>query len=229
VRITNSTTGQTVTIRADNVVSGPEGSLLVEAMFSSSVDLTAPSANLAARLHPVKAQAFEWIVTGQRPSVMPTTVGDGALPAGEAISVIPDVEIHVNRREGGIVVRHFSEFLDRSKRLLLRGSDEDVERTTALVGFEPEAEPIVREMRDGSLLLIFGFMPPLVTESDPAKSQRFELTTFGTQVAEAASVPVAWDDRDVFVIPKPQNDTVERIGHFLASFWETRKRSWKFW
>jgi hypothetical protein len=232
VQITNSATGQEVTIRVDNVVCRADGCLLVEAMFSGIVDLTAPSVNVAARLHPVRATAFEWIVTRQQPSVVPTGHQEGAaaLTAGEAINVIPDVEIHVNRPEGGTLVRHFSEFLDQSRQLLEHGADEDVRSTTALGGFDPEAEPIVREMRDGSLLLVFGFLPPLVAETDASKARRFDLDRFGDEIAKALDVPVTQDDREVFVIQKPEEDTVEKVRHFLASYWhDTKKPWWRFW
>jgi hypothetical protein len=207
--VTNAATQRSITIRADNLVHRPDGCLFVEAMFSGLVDLTAPSVNVAARLHPAKAQAFEWIVTGHCRSVA---------PEGTPTAVIPDVEIHVNG-PGGIAVRHFSEFLDRHRELQERGASDDVRATVTLGGFDPGAEPVVREMRDGSLLLIFAFIPPLVSEREPARATRFDLDTFGTEIEKGAGVPVIWDDRELFVIPHPRGDTVERIRQFLVNYW----------
>src|SRR4030095_4808204 len=191
MHITNAATQQSITIRTDNVVYGADGCSLVEAMFSGLVDLTDPSVNVAARLHPTKAQAFEWIVTGQCPSVA---------REGKPLTVIPDVEIHVNSPHGGIVVRHFSEFLDRHRELRERGASDDVRATITLRGFDPSAEPVLREMRDGSLLLIFAFMPPLVSENDPTMGTRFDFDKFGTEIEKGAGVPVIWDDKEVFVV-----------------------------
>src|SRR5262245_61146794 len=102
MNLTNSATGQSLTIRADNVVAGPDGHWLVEAMFSKLVDLSAPATNPVERLHPTKAIAFEWIVTGQCSSVVASgrQEGTAALPAGESLRVVPEVELHVNRPEG---------------------------------------------------------------------------------------------------------------------------------
>src|SRR5262249_41360136 len=116
MNLTNSATGQSLTIRADNVVAGPEGHLLVEAMFSKLVDLSAPSANLAERLHPAKAKALEWIVKANCSPVAPRGRQEGSsLPPGESLRVIPEVELHVTRPGGGTLARRFSEFLDRHK------------------------------------------------------------------------------------------------------------------
>lgn len=226
MNFTNTATGDTISIRADNIVSGPEGNLLVEAMFSGIVDLTSPSANVAARLHPAKARTFEWVVTRQPLSVVPTGYQEGSsvLTPGLAIEGIVDVEIHVNKPAGGTLARHFSEYLDRSRRLLEHGSDEDVRSTTAISGFDLGAEPIMREMRDGSLLLIFGFIPPLVTEQDSIKAQRFDINRFGVEIGDAVGVPLVWGDREVFVVQQPQSDTGERIRKFLANYWHDTKR-----
>jgi hypothetical protein len=212
--LTHGVTGRTIPIRVDNVVYRPEGCLLVEAMFSTLVDLSSPSVDLAARLHPTKAEAFEWIVTGQ------CSVASGGKPA----TVIPDVQLHVNTPQGGIAVRHFLDFLERHRQLRDRGESEDVQRTIPLAGFEPGAEPVLREMRDGSLLLVFAFIPPRVTEGQPAKARRFNLDAFGGEVERAAGVPVTWDDKEVFVVRRPRGDTVEKIRGFLQNFWNTARR-----
>lgn len=210
MQITNVKTQRSITVRTDNVVFRPDGCLLVEAMFSGLVDLTGPAANVATRFHPTKAEAFEWIVTGQCRSV---TLED------RPIAVIPDVEIHVNG-PNGIVVRHFSEFLDQEKELRESGASGDVRSTLTLAGFDPVAEPVLREMHNGRLLLIFACIPPLVSENDAARFARFDLDMFGTEIEDAAGVPVIWDDKEVFVIPQTMDDTVKRIRHFLETYWE---------
>jgi hypothetical protein len=214
MELTHDETGRTIRIVVDNVVYRQDGCLLVEAMFSGLVDLTSLSADLAARLHPTKAEAFEWILTGQC----------FVTSEGKQTSVVPDIQLHVNNPRGGIAVRHFSEFLEGHRQLRDRGQSGDVRATVTLSGFEPGAEPVLREMRDGSLLLVFAFMPPRVTEGDPAKARRFDLNTFGAEVERAAGVPVAWDDKEVFVVKRPRGDTIERIRGFLQNYWGTRGR-----
>lgn len=212
--LTHGQTGRTIPIVVDNVVYRQDGCLLVEAMFSGLADLTSPSADLAARIHPAKAEAFEWIIGGQC----------SVTAEGTPTPMVPDVQLHVNNPRGGLAVRHFSEFLEASRQLHERGQSGEVRATVTLAGFEPGAEPVLREMRDGSLLLVFAFIPPRVTVGQPAKARRFDLNTFGTEVERAAGVPLAWDDKEVFVVQRPRSDTVERIRGFLNSYWGTDGR-----
>lgn len=80
-------------------------------------------------------------------------------------------------------------------------------------------------MRDGSLLLVFSFMPPLVTEADPNKAKRFNLSTFSAELTKALDVPVIQDDREVFAIQRPKVDTLEELGRFLADYWSPPRKS----
>ena len=129
------------------------------------------------------------------------------------------MQLHVNNPRGGLAVRHFSECSEASRQLRERGQASEVRATVTLAGFEPGAEPVLREMRDGSLLLVFAFIPPRVAEGRPAMSRRFDMNTFGAEVERAAGVPVAWDDKEVFVVQRPRTDTVERLRGFLQSYW----------
>jgi hypothetical protein len=207
--LTHGQTGRTIPVVVDNVVYRQDGCLLVESMFSGLVDLTSPAVDLAARIHPSKAEAFEWIISGQC----------SVTTEGKPTPVVPDVQLHVNNPRGGIAVRHFSEFFEASRQLRERGQSGEVRATVILAGFDPGAEPVLREMRDGNLLLVFAFIPPRVTEGQPAKARRFDLNTFGAEVERAAGVPVAWDDKEVFVVQRPRSDTSERIRGFVQSDW----------
>jgi hypothetical protein len=210
--LTHGETGRTIPIEVDNVVRRQDGCLLVEAMFSGLVDLT--TADLAARLHPTKAEVFEWMLAGEC----------SVTSEGKPTPVIPDLQFHVNNPRGGLDVRHFSEFLEGCRQLRERGQSSDVRATVTLTGFEPGAEPVLRDMRDGSLLVVFAFIPPRVAEGQPAKARRFDLNTFGAEIERAAGVPVAWDDKEVFVVQRPRADTVERIRGFLQNYWGTETR-----
>lgn len=207
--LTLGASGRTVPIRVDSMVYREDGCLLVEAMFSRLIDLTSPSVDLTPRLHPTKTEAFEWIIAGHCSITC----------EGKPTNVVPDIQLHVNNPRGGIVVRHFSEFREGHRELRDRGQSSEVRATITLAGFEPGAEPVLCEMRDGSMLLVFAFIPPRVTEGDAAKGKRFDLNTFGADIERAVGVPVAWDDKEVFVIQQPRANTVERIRKFLQSYW----------
>jgi len=90
--------------------------------------------------------------------------------------------------------------------------DEPVE-VIPLAGFDPEGEPEVRVMADGTLYVVFNFMPPSWAEDDPGPFDDFD-----RQLALAAGVPVAWEDREVFRIDRPAADTVGRIRRFLETY-----------
>ena len=82
-----------------------------------------------------------------------------------------------------------------------------------LAGFDPAGEPQVRWMTDGSLYVVFGFMPPSWAEGAPGRFDDFD-----RQLAAAAGVQVEWEDREFFRVPRPAADTVERVGAFLGAY-----------
>jgi hypothetical protein len=82
-----------------------------------------------------------------------------------------------------------------------------------LRGFDPDGDPEVRRMADGSMRLMFNFMPPSWAEDNP---KRFD--DFDRQLAAVTGVPVEWEDREVFRINRPAADTIERIRQFLRSY-----------
>lgn len=90
--------------------------------------------------------------------------------------------------------------------------DEPVE-VIRLAGFDPAGEPEVRVMGDGSLSVVFNFMPPAWAEDSP---ERF--ADFDRQLAAAVGVPVEREDREYFRVAHPAPDTVERVRAFLASY-----------
>lgn len=223
----DSTTGQSIRIRVDHLVEGPDSDKIVESMFSRVLDLSLPQTNLLPRLHPNKMRVFHWI-TAQHPVAV--NIDDETTPGNKPLNLEPDVDLMVNRPEPGLAARRFSEFLSRCGKLLEQGMSEDVIRTIELTGFDPGDEPVIREMRDGSLLLVFAAMPPFITESDPAKARSFDMTKFGNEIEAAAGVPMIWDDREVFVISEPRSDTIERIALFLKGYWtHSSKPWWKVW
>jgi hypothetical protein len=90
--------------------------------------------------------------------------------------------------------------------------EEPVEVIT-LEGFDSEGEPEIRIMDNGSLELVFNFMPPTWAEENPEVFDDFDV-----QLSEALDLEVLWEDRELFLIEEPGEDTVERIKQFLEHY-----------
>ena len=82
-----------------------------------------------------------------------------------------------------------------------------------IMGFDPDGEPEIRVMADGSLYVVFNFMPPSWAENDPDPFDDFD-----QQLARATGLTVEWPDRECFRIERPAKDTVERLQRFLAAY-----------
>ena len=78
---------------------------------------------------------------------------------------------------------------------------------------DPDGEPEIRVMPDGSLYVVFNFMPPSWAEDDPDPFDDFD-----QQLSNAIGQPVDREDREFFRIKSPANDTVERIRSFLVGY-----------
>jgi hypothetical protein len=96
-------------------------------------------------------------------------------------------------------------------------SDDDPIKVIPLSGFDPEGEPNVRVMADGSLYVVFEFMPPTWAEEDPTSFDDFD-----QQLSRAIGVPVVWEDREFFQVPQPGSDTVARVRQFVEQYRSTR-------
>lgn len=92
---------------------------------------------------------------------------------------------------------------------------DEVKQTIKLKGFDPKGEPVIRVMADGSLLIVFNFMPPSFVPEDQGLGP---FADFDKQLERATGVPVVWDDREVFVIQQPKSDTVERVRKYIEGY-----------
>lgn len=94
---------------------------------------------------------------------------------------------------------------------------EGVVKEIKLSGFDPAGEPVIRVMSDGSLYVVFNFMPPsFVPDEEREDLGRFE--HFDVEIANAIGVPVVWEDREFFLIQKPKSDTIERVRQFVQGY-----------
>ncbi|MEI6231994.1 MAG: hypothetical protein WCT04_03015 [Planctomycetota bacterium] len=94
----------------------------------------------------------------------------------------------------------------------------DIVDEIELTGFDPEGEPSIVLMMDGSLRVEFNFMPPSWAPEVQDDMGAFE--NFDKQLSDAAGVEVIWEDREVFVIYEydPQSDTIERVQKFIENY-----------
>jgi hypothetical protein len=88
-------------------------------------------------------------------------------------------------------------------------------KTLKITGFDPAGEPEIRMQEDGSLHVVFNFMPPSYMEN-PTEMGVFY--NFNQQMQDAIGVQVDWEDRELYVIREPQKDTAEKIVVFLQNF-----------
>ncbi len=84
-------------------------------------------------------------------------------------------------------------------------------------GFDPDGDPEIRRMADGSLLLVFNFMPPSWVPEDDSEDLGCG-RDLDSQLSKALGVEALWEDREFLVIRRPIAGTVEAIKTFLAEF-----------
>jgi len=91
-------------------------------------------------------------------------------------------------------------------------TDERLE-SIEIEGFDPDGDPTIHKLADGKLQLVFEFMPPSWAMDETPEA----FDTFDQQLASAIGTPVIWEDREFFLIERPQADTVQRIRQFLEA------------
>jgi hypothetical protein len=92
---------------------------------------------------------------------------------------------------------------------------DEVKKVIKLTGFDPAGEPVIRLMADGSIYVVFNFMPPSYISNEQGLGP-FE--DFDKQLERAAGVAVEWEDREFFLIRQPKPDTVERVRKFVEEY-----------
>jgi hypothetical protein len=88
--------------------------------------------------------------------------------------------------------------------------------TYTVKGFDSSGEPEISISDDGSLQLIFCFMPPLNGKDEPDESELWDV--FETVLSKKLGVEVLRDDREVFLIPNPNTDTKDVLINYLENF-----------
>lgn len=203
------------TLIPDNLVEDKGGSRIVEAMFSSVVDLSNPQYNFAERIHPSRGIAYELILAGKFHEI---TIPDQSAAGGKGkLKLHPTVEFQLNDPQGKCVSRSFMEVLSLHQELALKGIGGNVVATHRLSGFDRNGEPVVRVLKNGGYLLLLSNFPPV---APPAENPNFDkLDHFEEAITTAVGNGIQWDDRETFWIPSPDATCLERIATFFANYW----------
>ncbi len=90
--------------------------------------------------------------------------------------------------------------------------------TIRLSGFDAASEPVIRRFTDGSLQVVLGFMPPSFVKDEGGWVDLGRYWKFDEEMARAIGTAVVWEDRELFSIEHPREDTVERLREFLAAY-----------
>ena len=92
-------------------------------------------------------------------------------------------------------------------------------RKIPVTGFDPDGEPEIRVMSDGTLFIVFNFMPPSFAENDEKG-----FADFDKQLEKALGVPVHWEDRELFLVRNPAHDTADKARVFLEGYRKAQRK-----
>lgn len=182
----------------DNIAPDPLGGFrIVESMHLGVFDLAGDYGEIAARIHPLKQQLFDAMVKGDEV----TAQVDGA-----SVVLNRDVELrvtHARRALANVPYGHVAGKLAVGVRGQL-----------AVRGFDEGAEPVMRQMRDGSYRVVFCTMPP----RSHALGATFDVDGFGDALLNAVKAEVVWDDQDVIHVPAATEDEIREIYQFIVQY-----------
>ena len=182
----------------DNVVLDPLGGYkVVESLHSGVFDLAGDYGEIAARIHPLKQQLFDAVLRGEEVQ---------AQCEGVDVVLNRDVELHVNHPRhvlAHVLYAHVAGKLPVGVRGQL-----------AVRGFDEGADPVIRQMRDGSYRVVFCTMPP----RRHALGAGFDVDAFGDALLNSVNAQVVWDDVDVIHMPVATQDEIGELYQFIASY-----------
>lgn len=95
------------------------------------------------------------------------------------------------------------------------GNSVTVVTESTIAGFDPDGEPVIRWMSDGSIQIHFEAMPPFFAEEDGVEA---DFDDFRVKIEAAAGCPVVQDDRELFILRSPNTDTAAKIKLWLETY-----------
>jgi hypothetical protein len=187
----------------DKVAVDPLGGYkVVESMHSAVFDLASDFGEVAARIHPVKQKLFDAILNGTE--VKAEVSDDEGAP--RQVTVNRDVELHVNRAGGSIAVVSYVHVTGKLP-VGVRGQ-------VVVKGFDEGADPVIRQMKDGSFRVVFCTMPPRRHPLGAA----FDADAFADAMFNNVKATVVWDDVDVIHVPSATEDELREIYRFMLGY-----------
>lgn len=190
----------------DKVAVDPLGGYkIVESMHSAVFDLAADYGEIAARIHPVKQKLFDAILNGTEVKAEVRTA-QGEL---DKVSINRDIELHVNRAGGGVAEVFYAHVTGKLP-VGVRGQ-------VVVKGFDAGADPVIRQMKDGSFRIVFCSMPPRRHVHGPA----FDVDAFADALLNTVQATVVWDDVDVIHVPSATADEIREIYRFMLAYGKT--------
>ena len=98
-----------------------------------------------------------------------------------------------------------------------------IANTILINGFDKEGEPEIRIMNDGSLYIVFSFMPPL-NENEDEGGALGEFEDFDKYLSNKLGENVYWVDREVFYIKTPKPETSDNVKELLENYWDKYRK-----
>lgn len=178
------------------------GYKIVESMHSAVFDLAGDFGEIAARIHPVKQKLFDAVMNGTEVKA-PVTGEDGS---ARQVAVNRDIELHVSRAGGSIAVVSYVHVTGK----LPVG----VKGQVVVKGFDEGADPVIRQMKDGSFRVVFCSMPPRRHPLGAA----FDADAFADALFNSVKATVVWDDVDVIHVPSASEEEIREIYGFMLGY-----------
>ncbi len=102
-------------------------------------------------------------------------------------------------------------------------SDSEVKMTIKVKGFDKDGEPEIQILKNGSLRLVFEFMPPLNGSDDQNDNEIFE--NFDKELSKIIGKEIVWEDRETFLIEKAEKGDEKLLKKYLEEFWVNKNIS----
>ena len=174
------------------VIHMPEATIN-EAMFSSIYNLGKLPEEILLRIHPKKKVAYDAIVEGK------TVIkqNDQEIKIVDIVLVLnkPKSQNLINIGYSTIYKNEVSHFVEKIQ----------------VEGFDENGEPIIYKMKDGTIRVVFSELPR-------NNNQPFDLDKFSKKIINSLNCDMVHDDREIFHIQNPKEDTVEKIRLFLSNY-----------
>lgn len=165
-----------------------------ESMFSGVYKLNLFPEELLLRIHPNKRATYDAIINSK------------AIVTNEGREVtINDVVLYVNTSEGIVEIPYSTIKNTKIGHIIY---------STSVPGFDAEGDPYIYKLRDGTVRIVFSSMPP----QNPVNRESFDMDSFSNDFISSMDVEIIHDDREVFHIPSPIENTIEDIISFLKTY-----------